>query len=91
MTNIHTPDPLMNERETKRERGFIESIEVCLTAQDKKQIIEQSAQLKSLQESEEPLDCLPIIAREDIPRNITPPKLSIKRTSSGLNINTTTQ
>ncbi len=81
----------MNQRETKRERDFIESAEASFTAQDKEKIIEQSARLKSLQESQESLDCLPIIAREDIPRNITPPKLDIRETASGFSINTITQ
>lgn len=81
----------MNQQETKREQDYIKLYEASLTESDKQNIIHQSAQLKSLQESHESLDCLPIIAREDIPRNILAPQLNLQKTSSGIRVDTITQ
>ena len=71
VTNIHLPDPAMNEQENRRERSYIEQIEAKLTLEEKDAIIEQSRKLKQLQETKESLNVLPTLTLEDIPSELT--------------------
>lgn len=79
VTNVHTSDPKMNAHESEREEALIAQIESTLSDDAKKAIRAQSQELKSLQESSESLDCLPIIARSDIPRSSRIPELRVSQ------------
>lgn len=62
------PDPSCAEREKSEEKIRLQQIEKGLSDKEKEEIVLQAKQLEAFQEREEPLDCLPKLNKNDIPK-----------------------
>jgi len=65
------PDQQKTRKEEERVAVELEKIRSRLTKEDRKRIDLDAAQLRSLQESQEDISCLPTLALSDIPPDVT--------------------
>jgi Zn-dependent M16 (insulinase) family peptidase len=65
------PDQQASRKEEERVAAELEKIQSLLTAEERKRINQDAQQLKSLQESQEDISCLPTLALSDIPPEVS--------------------
>lgn len=67
VTLVLRPDPEQTRREEKALQERLHHLAAGMTEDQRQQLVERAAALKSSQDAEEDLSCLPSLTREDIP------------------------